>query len=986
MSSPVGWPTPRLLFGLTFYGATVTDDAAATTAALLIVLAVVVIGPIVRRPYMHWVAWVASATGAAFLSHRLGVGAGELRYVLLAWGAAVLVGGLTADDLWSGRRLPGQWVRRRSLKAPVVLGASTAAVALATSFVQTPWRYGWASAFAAVVVLVVAWQLRRGGLSVLSWLLAAVAYGALAPWEPLTEPWTFVPVVALMVVVAEVMATMTSRAVGPAPVGTGQVSTGDLAADATWILPGWADVWDAAALIAAHVVALVALGAALENGFVTATWAGIGAIAILLDIRRRTGAWAVAGTAMVLFGCGYENWAWLSLGLGVTAVVSAVLAEVLDVRWRRLLQASCVAAAAGSFASALAWQAVDLQGAATATSVAVVVVASALAVGMGIQRLDRSWLSAWAPLVPIGLIFSAIALTEPDVAPSPTGQALALALAASAVATGLAARRYDQPWLREAAAVVLAAAGWPLAYGTQATPVQVTVAASAVAWAAAAVLIALVVVPAGSGRAGVWARPTALLAGVALITAPVAGVSAGPGWLCVALTEVAVLASAAGWVVPRPSRLVLSGVGTASAAGAWIALGVWAEWTLETAVVMTALVVAALALVLGACTRIPRLDQGVIGLWSAPVVVGLFFGVIELSSTQVDRWPPGGVVAMALAAAAVGAASAATPTGQGWLRQAAAGLVLAAGWVLAYAATATASQIVVSTAVVGALVTFFVAAIETADDDRVAVLRPWVQPGQVVGVIAAVTSVGVAFHELPARPLLVAALLLVGVDMAALGLVGRRPTLLTLAPVPIGFAWLVFASEALTGNAQWFTVPIGCTLLAVVALARWQRRREGLDAVTTPIVVLDTLGMVLVVSAALVQTVTENIAYGLLGVVLGGLLAGWGVLTRVRRRLMFGAATIALAVALMVLVPLAGLLPQARSPLLWLAIAALGLVAIVVAAFIERGRSTVVRMTRSFLDLTSGWEGWSATSPPESPAVEDERAPEVERVGGAGRV
>ena len=94
------------------------------------------------------------------------------------------------------------------------------------------------------------------------------------------------------------------------------------------------------------------------------------------------------------------------------------------------------------------------------------------------------------------------------------------------------------------------------------------------------------------------------------------------------------------------------------------------------------------------------------------------------------------------------------------------------------------------------------------------------------------------------------------------------------------------------------------------------------------------------------------------------------MLTKVRRRVVFGAGTVTLAVVLMVVVPLAGLLPGgAPAPALWLAIAGVGMVAIVVAALLEQGRAVAHKAIIGFRDATKDWEGWSAPHPPTNSAL-----------------
>lgn len=940
------------LLGACIWPITAFDDLTASIGAGLVIVAAVVVGPTLRRTYMVWVAWTASALGLEYLAHRLGIDAGELRYVILAWGAAALIGGLALDDRWAGRRRLGEGVRRTRLLPPVLLGAVATSGAYAISFEQTQWRYGWSSAFVAGVVLVVAWQMRWAVLSGVSWLLATVAFAALAPWEPLTVPWTFVPVVALMVAVSELVHSSTGSASAEDVTGVIGVTGVTDVAVRTWI-----GRWDWPSLAAGHVVAWVALAAALEQGWVPATWCSLGAVAILLDVRRRVGAWAVIGTGLVLVGSGYAGWGWLSLALAATSVAAGAMAQRVDVRWRPALEIASVAAAAGSFGSALAWWGTDLQVAATSTSVAVVVVALLLAAAMRVPQVDDGWILTWSGVVLGGLGFAAVVLARPEIEPSPLGPVLALAVAVVALPVALAVRRFDAPALRLLAAVVLATAGWPLAYGTGATPTTIAITAGAIALVTSGASAALLLESLRRRRP--WLSSTLLLTAIALVTATAAGAVAGPGWLALALAEVAVLTTLAGLLVTAEARVGLCATGMTASMGAWISLADWAGWNLETQVIATALGVAVLALLVGALVRVPRLDRNVIGLWVIPVATGVTFAAIELSSPLVDRWPAGGAVALAFAAAAVAVASAAGPVGYEGMREGSAVLAMTAGGILAYAVAATPAAIVVVTAVVGTIASLVVAATEGVDDDRLAFLRPWDRSMLAVAFVGATSSVVLATDLLPARPMLVVALLLLGLDLAAVGLAGRHPGLLPAAPVPLGVAWLVFASEALTGNAQWFTVPVGLTLLVVVGLARRQRRGAGLDPVTPAIVALDVLGCLLVVSAALIQIVVDDIAYGLLAVLLGVLVAGWGVLTRVRRRLVIGAATVALAVALMILVPLIGLIPHAGSPVLWLTVAAAGLIAIVVAAFIEQGRNTVRRVTRSFRELTEGWEGWT---------------------------
>ena len=163
-----------------------------------------------------------------------------------------------------------------------------------------------------LIVLVVAWQVRWGGLSAVSLTLATVAYGALAPWHPLEVPWTFVPVVAAMVVLAEVLWTFWPPTAGtrgrPPDTDPADAAPGD--APPSHALPGPPSTRPTPHVRRTdHPVVADPLGRrpprrgpcrrdgrcariAGVNGWIPATWCATGAVAIALDARRRTGAWA----------------------------------------------------------------------------------------------------------------------------------------------------------------------------------------------------------------------------------------------------------------------------------------------------------------------------------------------------------------------------------------------------------------------------------------------------------------------------------------------------------------------------------------------------------------------------------------------------------------------------------------------------------------------------------------------------------------------
>jgi len=705
---------------------------AAVAASAAVILVVVAVGRVLRRLSMDWLAWMASAAVVVQTAHALGLANGSLHLALFGWASAALIGALAVDDVRSGRRRPGEWVRQPELGPGAVLGCIVAPLALLPIYGRAPSTYGWWSLLAAAVAFVVALQLRRGQISAIAWALVAVAYAALAPWDPMLLPWTIVPAVAVLLAAAELANRFVPtppplpvplRPDLPAPPIGGSARQPSLAPDlARWDLPPF---------LVAHAVAAVALVTALDHGWVPATWIATGALGLMVAARLRAWLWAAGGTLLILVGAGVAGPAWLTLALVVTATMATLAATRETDDPRLLLQVVGMLAAGGAWVSAGRWQAWTLEEAIVATSGASAVVLAVLAGTTRWAGLGRDWLNTWVGLPLAGIAAVSIALDNPDLPRSPARLAVAGAIAVLSLSVALLAAPTDLAWLREASAVVAVVAAGLVANAVEASPTDIVTVATAAAMGATAVAVALHALAPSSP----WRRPALLLAGLA-------------------------------------------------------------------------------------------------------TAVGL----------------------------------------------------------------------------------------------------------------------AVAIDQLPDRPLLVAALLALGVDLLAMGLVTRRAGWLMAAPAAFVAAWLVFASEALAGNAQWFTVPIGVTVLVMVGVARWDRRRAGADPADPMIVGLDVLAMAFVVGASLVQTVSVSPAYGLVAVGLGIGLVAFGVLSRVRRRLVFGAATVVVALVLMAVPPLAGLVPGIRGWVPWALLVGVGMIAILAAAFLEQGRRAVHRAVRRFAELTEGWE------------------------------
>jgi hypothetical protein len=236
--------------------------------------------------------------------------------------------------------------------------------------------------------------------------------------------------------------------------------------------------------------------------------------------------------------------------------------------------------------------------------------------------------------------------------------------------------------------------------------------------------------------------------------------------------------------------------------------------------------------------------------------------------------------------------------------------------------------------------------------------QTWQRPPLVLGVAFAAGAILVALGPALTHDsmLLVPGLAASAIQAAAVGIVLRNSRVEMLSPVLACAAWLVFSSQAMGDNAQWVTVPLGLAILTVVELWRQDRKQRGGRLAATEIVVLELTGVAFLVGAALVQTVTVAVAYAALAAVLGLAVISWGVLTRVRRRLAAGALIVLASLVLLIAVPLVGLMPAWQGAALWVLIAAVGLVALLIASFLEQGKAAAHKGMSRFGEATAGWE------------------------------
>jgi hypothetical protein len=455
----------------------------------------------------------------------------------------------------------------------------------------------------------------------------------------------------------------------------------------------------------------------------------------------------------------------------------------------------------------------------------------------------------------------------------------------------------------------------------------------------------LALVMAGLRRNPFWAVAGTILLGVG------AG-AAGPGWLALALAVDALVAAAVATRSRGMLRVGTQVVSMALAAASWSQIAVWAAWPGSRTATLTAALAAAVAVATGATSRWARLSAD----WTANLAglsVAGGLAVATLSST----WPNGvdphtaALLALVTASLSVGGGLAARPLGTDSLREASVLLAAGAGLLFGYARALEPGPLTGWWATTAIASTLALLSLRRARPSSA-----WIRPLLLLGVAGSVVTVVAAASALPRRDLLVVALSVAGVQTAALGVALRRTEPLYLSPLLFCGAWLLFASEALTGEAQWFTVPIGIAVLIVVGFARMARRRTGTHVITPELLALEYMGMAFVVGDGLVESVVTSPWRGLFALTFGTGLAVWGALTKVRRRALFGAGVVFLAVALMVGGPIARLVPRVTGPVLWVVLAVAGVVLIAIATGLERGRAKVAAAIRRLDTLTEDWE------------------------------
>ena len=843
------------------------------------------------------------------------------------------------------------------------------------------------------------------GLGLASVGLAGHVVGVVAVLVATNGQWSLAVAAGLATTGWSLTAVMDGRDVSP----VGQALRGA----GTWV------AWLPVVLAAVGLPATVALGldaaGVLRLG---SRWAvavpAVTAVAYAAATRLRlpdrigvTAAWAGFAAGILASALAVERLP-EALGLGAIVVSVAALrpkrrAPVMTwAAWTALAPwAGLLAAEEWPWFGALPWQ--------TAVAATLVAVGGVLLVGgASFDLYGRPWAPRYAPVHPSALapvvigggelltaMAAAHALLSRDeagwVTAGAAGAILATALLArtgalSGVATVLgwvavvllAGPQMDaRPWIPVAVALALLVvaqvlsmvktrpdwwARWDLPLMVTAAPVAMTALVSAAKgdhWGGTFVLVGFecLAVTVRLRRILAVAVPVGAI-GTTLVLSGAA--DAGQGWLALALLGLSVTLTVLAAYAHGSARLPLQIGGALAALAAWQIATTWFGWPVRKSVDVTAVGAAMLAMAAVLVARFRRLEHSWVFVWGGMAVAVEALAALSTATVagrQAEEVAPSWLVSAGLLLVAVALLAGAAPLAQAWLR----GLGMAFGVasvveVLQAGHAGSGAQVAVL-AVLSAVSAVLSLSLSPSPPVR-RLAETWQKPFLVLGVAFALGSIAVAVGSGSNYDvmLLVPGLAASALQAAAVGVVLRNTVVQMLSPVLACASWLVFSSEAMDDNPQWITVPMGLATLTVAELWRQDRKQHGGRVAVTEIVVLELAGVGLLVGAAFVQAVTEAVVYAVLSAALGLAVTGWGVVTKVRRRVAAGALTVLASVVVLVAVPLVGLLPSWEGAGLWVLIAAVGLVALLVASFLEQGKIAARKGLSRFGEATVGWE------------------------------
>lgn len=444
---------------------------------------------------------------------------------------------------------------------------------------------------------------------------------------------------------------------------------------------------------------------------------------------------------------------------------------------------------------------------------------------------------------------------------------------------------------------------------------------------------------------------SAVLSGIGTVLIVIGAGTAGPGWLALVLLGLSGALSALSAVVRDPLAVPLRCAGAAAAVGAGTVALDWLGWGPQPSVDAAAIVGALAFAVVAALARLlPNASRGWWGSWGgAAAVVEAAAGTSILVTSGPGSAAPSWPIAAGLMVSAVALALLAAPMRHGWLCDLAAGYAAVA--LLVALSTAHLSSTTETWVVSGVGAASAIAVLTIADGPRA---PAWQRPILWLGGLATGWAVWTASLSGPrtlALPLLVAAVL-----ATAAGVALHRVGLRLLSSALACAAWVSFAHASFDERPEWATAPAGLTALVAVGLVRRDRARRGRPVASSEIVVLELAGIALLVGPFLVSGLTAGPLHVVAGLVVGLVIAGWGVVTEVRRRVAAGAASAFGAAVVLVAAPLVDLVPRWQGAALWVLIAVVGLVAVIAAAFVERAKAVARQGLARLAEATAGWE------------------------------
>jgi hypothetical protein len=906
----------------------VADPWPTVGAATASIAVAIILGPRLGEPGFRWFAWLMSGVVVVVLAERTGVPVRMLHTIAFAWATVLLVGGLALDDLRAGRRRRGQGIRISWLWPAVVLGALAVAASLWPTFTQGPRVVGWWSLAASAVYLVAAVQLRAGAVTVPAYALATVGVSALGPWSPMEQPAILAGLAAVLVGGSLAMERL-----------------GGVGVRAVWLR------WDLPPLVVAHLVAAFALSRAAAIGSLAATWTAFGVLSLIVAAWRRRRAWAEGGNVLVLVGAGAAGGGWLAAALLATALRGMVSA-VVSTGWSRTSYHGIgVAAAAWAWVEIADWQLWTSPELVANSALAFGGLAAAVGVLARFARLPRDWTFVWGGLATVGAANAALGFGYTD------SLLPALGMGLFAVGAGLAVRPLAVAGL-EALAPAAVGMGWlHLIAGVPWNIGQALVYTSLAGGA-----LALVV--AGLARLAGLSRPWSVSwGGLALVALVLVGVSSSISEGAARIDGPATATGAAMFAVAcaiaaRPVWPPLHNLAIIATAWAWIAAAVGLGWSTETSVVATALAFGGIAV---AAVELGRLRAGrpqmgppaysttyLARIWTYLGTAGVVVA-IDMATGLPDRRPAWSAIAVGLGLLAIAAARGPRALSWPWLREVAGLLALGALTVLGHALELTTATIAVAAITVGAVTALLALSIWGR-----AAASPWLRPLALAGIGASIEAAVIAVATWPEPQLLAAAFLVLGGQATAAGYTLRRPATLAIAPILLLGAWLSIGAESLAGDPQWYTTPVAIAMVAEVEIARWANRLASRVPSTPQLLVLEWVALAVLALPPLTSMFTHGLGFAAVAVTLAASTMLWGVLTRVRRRVIAGAVLAAATAVLIIAAAVAGQAPA--SARFWIVLASVGFTVMLVVAIIEAYRSRTGRIMGRLDQLMAGWE------------------------------